>query len=169
MAEAKVRNVVVNFEGVETGGGSIHVPEGDYGLQVTKVIHKVSEQGKPNLKFTFKIIKGNPAGLNKSIMHNCSLQKQSLWNLRNLIESAGKAVPSKAIKLDLDRMVGWQLAGTLVDGEYNGKKKSEISAFFPMADLAPAAKKEEEEEETTEAETETAEDGEGDEAEELFE
>jgi uncharacterized protein DUF669 len=171
------RTVTVDFEGVEAGGGSIHIPEGDYGLKITKaVLKKGKESGKDNIRFLFKVIKGNSKGVGKTISHNCSLQKQSLWNLRNLIESAGKQVPSKAIKLDLDKMVGWELACTVVDDEYNGKKKSSIGGFFPMADLSPEKKEEEagesEEGEAEETEAEEGEAGgteEGGEEEELFE
>jgi hypothetical protein len=117
------------------------------------------------------------------------LTKQSLWNLRNLIEACGKQVPSKAVKLDLDKMIGWECAGTAIDDEYEGKKKSVISTFFPMEDLvevtssngekAPTGekskkakpKKEEEEESEQEEESseeESAEEETSEEEEELF-
>jgi len=44
-------------------------------------------------------------------------------------------VPSKAVKIDTNKLVGKECAGTVVDDEYEGKKKSIISAFFPMSDL----------------------------------
>lgn len=164
------RTVTVDFEGVEAGGGSVHIPEGDYGFRITKAsLKKGKESGKDNIVFSLKVIRGHDRGLNKSLRHNCSLQKQSLWNLRNLIESAGKQVPSKAVKLDLDKMAGWELAGTVIDSEYNGKPKSEISAFFPMADLVAVKKDEEGEEGGEETEETEGEESEAEEAEETAE
>jgi hypothetical protein len=163
--------ITVNFEGVESGGGFVHIPEGDYGLKVAKVVQKVGESsGKPYLLFTLKATKGNPKGVNKSIPHTCSLSKNSLWNLRNLLEAAGKAIPSKAIKIDLDKLVGLEMGGSVVDDEYEGKKKSIVTAFFPLSELVKVEEKEAEESAT---ETEDEEAGDSAEAteeeEELFE
>lgn len=148
------RTVSVNFEGVEVGVGRVHIPEGDYGVKVSKVALKKSEAEKPYLLFSFKVIKGDKKGMGKSLAHNCSLQVQSLWNLRNLIESTGRPVPSKTVKLDLDKMVGWECACTVIDEEYEGKQKSVISAFFPLSDLGKTSSSGDELEEATEEEEE---------------
>lgn len=128
--------ITVDFAGVEVGGGRVRIPEGDYGFRIDKVVVKKGEEsGKSYLDMQFKVIKGNAKGLKKVLRHSCSLQPQSLWNLKNLIESCDKQVPSKAVKLSTEKMVGWECGGTVIDDEYEGKKKSIISAFFPMADL----------------------------------
>lgn len=174
------RDLRIDFTGIEGGAMFVRVPEGDYALKISKIdLKKGKESGNQYLMFQFKTVKGPAGGVNKMVPHSCSLQKQSLWNLRNLIEACGKPVPSKAVKLDLDKMIGWECAGTIIDDEYEGKKKSTISAFFPMEDLivtssngekaptgtkAKAKAKEEEAEEEEEA----GEAEETDEAEELF-
>lgn len=136
--------IAVDFTGVESGGApSVHIPEGDYGFKIQKVVQKKGkDSGEPYLLFSLKVTKGHPKGIGKVVPHNCSLQTKSLWNLRNLIEATGKEVPSKSLKLNLDNMPTWpELAGTVIDDEYNGKKKSVISAFFPVADLSTAPPK----------------------------
>lgn len=163
------RVILVDFTGVESGGGRIRIPQGDYGLRIHKVVGKKgTDSGKPYLAIDFEVIKGDKRGLKKILTgHSCSLQAQSLWNLRNLLESCGKQVPSKAVKLDLDKMPGYECAGTVVDDEYEGKKKSVISAFFPMSDLGKTSDSGDDlEEATTETEEESAE--ETTEEEELF-
>jgi hypothetical protein len=128
--------ITVDFEGVETGKGRVRVPENDYGLRIKTVANKKGEDsGKPYLDIGFELIKGDKRGIGKVLQHNCSLQKQSLWNFRNLLESCGKTVPAKAVKIDLKKLVGLECAGTVIDDEYEGRKKSVISAFFPLADL----------------------------------
>ena len=141
------KTVSVDFTGVETGGGKPRIPEGDYGLKITKVdLKKGKESGEPYLAIGLQPIKGNPKGVKKvSIPHTCSLQKTSLWNLRNLMEACGKTVPSKAVKIDIDKMIGWQCAGTVIDDEYDDRKYSIISAFFPMDDLVDYQEGDEEE------------------------
>lgn len=161
--------ISVNFEGVEAGFQSVHVPEGDYALKVTKVQSKVGkDSGAPYLLFSLKITAGNAKGIGKVIPHTCSLTKTSLWNLRNLLEAAGKQIPAKAIKIDLDKLANLTMAGTVIDDEYEGKKKSVVTAFFPLSELATTADKKEDDSEdasdgTAEAETEG-----GEEEEELF-
>ena len=159
------RVITVDFTGVESGGGKVRVPEGDYGMEIGKVVAKNAESGKPCLFIDMKLIKGDKRGVGKTITrYSCSLQPQALWNLRNLLESCGKQVPSKAVKLALDKMVGYQCAGTIVDDEYEGRKHSVISAFFPMDDLGKVSdggddleSAAEETEEETETEEESAE------------
>lgn len=130
------RVIEVDFAGVEAGVSYVRVPESDYALEITKAIHKKGKESeKPYLALTFKLSKGPKKGNGKELTVTFSLQKQSLWTLRNLLEACGKQVPAKAIKLSLDKMVGWECAGTAVDDEYEGRKKSTISAFFPLDDL----------------------------------
>jgi nucleosome binding factor SPN SPT16 subunit len=156
------RVVSVNFEGVESGGGvrAPHVPEGDYALKCTKVETKKSkDEGNPYLLFHLKLIKGHKKGVGKTLPHSCSLQKQSLWNLRNLLESMGVQVPSKSVKIPLDKLVGKTCAGTVVDDEYNDREKSSFGAFFPLEELGKTSDKadeldDDEEEGTSEDEEE---------------
>lgn len=143
------RLITVDFTGVESGGGSVHIPEGDYGLKIKEVKGKKGEEsGKNYLALLFEVISGDKKGLKKVLRHSCSLQKQSLWNLRNLLEACGKQTPAKAIKIDLDKMVGLECAGTVIDDEYEGKKKSVITAFFPLEDLGNTSESGDELEET---------------------
>ena len=164
--------ISVDMTGVESGGGGFTViPEGDYIFAIKKVIKKTGDKGD-YLRISFKATQGNPKGVGKTLDHICSLTKQSLWNLRNIMEAAGKTVPSKAIKIDLDKMLAWTVAGTVVDDEYNKKKKSTISAFFPVADFGKVDAEESDDSEDAsddaESEGEEAESEESEEAEELF-
>ena len=153
------RIISVDFTGVESGSKFVRVPEGDYALKLKSIKGKVGgDSGKKYLAAVFDITGPSKAG--RSIGHSFSLQTQSLWNLRNFLEACGKPTPAKAIKIDLDKMVGLECAGTLVDDTpYEGKIKSIISAFFPLSDLG----------ETSEAGEEVEEAAEEEEAEEAFE
>lgn len=168
---AESRTISVNFEGVEAGVNYVHIPEGDYALKVTKVQNKVGQDsGKPYLLFNLKVTAGNSKGLNKVIAHSCSLSKNALWNLRNLLEAAGKTIPAKAIKIDLDKLINLEMAGTVIDDEYDGKKKSIVSAFFPKSELSTETEKPKtDDEEVADADSspETETEG-GEEEEELF-
>lgn len=127
--------ISVDFAGVEAGSRFVRIPEGDYVFKITKIQGGKGEtSGKPYLLFSLKAIKGNKRGLNKTIAHNCTLQKQGLWNLRNLLEAAGKTIPSKAVSIDTDKLIGLEVGGTAVDAEFEGKQKSEISTFFPPSE-----------------------------------
>jgi hypothetical protein len=147
------RLITVDFEGVEAGGGRPRIPEGDYGFEIADIKTKKGEEsGKNYLDIGLKAIQGNKKGTGKVIRHTCSLKKAALWNFRNLLEACGKQVKAAALKIDLDKLIGLQCAGTVIDDEYEGKKKSIISAFFPLEDLASASETGDELEETVEEE-----------------
>jgi hypothetical protein len=129
------RIVQIDFEGVESGGGKIHVPEGDYKFEIVKITTKKSSSGFPTLFFGLKLNSGPKNGNGKTLRHSCSLQKQALWNLRNLLEACGKEVPSKPVKIDLDKLIGLEGAVSVVDGEYEGKTTSEVATFYPLSDF----------------------------------
>jgi len=162
-------NVIsVNFEGVESGVQSVHIPEGDYALKVTKVLKKkAKESGNEYLLFMLKVTAGNSKGVGKTLPHTCSLTKNALWNLRNLLEAAGKTIPPKAIKIDLDKLINLEMAASVVDDDYEGKKKSVVGSFFPKSELGAEEKAEPTEEDESEGSEESTE--EGGEEEELFE
>jgi len=153
------RMITVDFTGVESGGGRVRIPEGDYGLRIKDVKGKKGEEsGKNYLALNFEVISGDKKGLKKVLAHSCSLQTQALWNFRNLLEACGKQVAAKALKIDLDKLVGLECAGTVIDDEYEGRKKSVITAFFPMEDLGNTSETGSELEEAVEEEaTEEAE------------
>lgn len=147
------RMVTIDFEGVESGGGKIHVPEGDYKFEIVEIkTKKGSESGKPVLFFHLKLNSGPKGGNGKILRHSCSLQKQALWNLRNLLEACGKEVPSKPVKIDLDKLIGLEGAVSVVDGEYDGKTTSEVATFYPASDFGNTGEDIEEPEETEEEE-----------------
>lgn len=153
--------ITVDFTGVESGMG-VRVPEGDYALKIAKAVLKRGKESQEKyIEFQMEITKEKYKG--KKLRYTCSLQKQSLWNLRNLIEACGHTAPSKAVKLPLAKMVGWECGGSVVDTQYENRIRSEIAALFPSSQLEEegTTDKEEtfeeangEEEETTEEEPE---------------
>lgn len=157
MAEKGV--IVVDFEGVESGGGRPKVPESDYALKLKTIKQKTGEESqKPYLDCGFELSQGPKKGNGKVIQHSFSLQKKSLWNLKNFLEATGKQVPSKALKITLSKLVGLECAGTVIDdAPYENKIKSVISAFFPLADLGSTSDGDELEEAGEEVEEEVEE------------
>lgn len=128
--------ITIDFTDVRTDGGFIRVPEGDYALELKSVSEEVGEDsGKPYLKCSFEITDGHKRGVGKTIWDNFSLQKQALWKFRGFLESCGKSVSSSKIKIPLEKLKGLKVAATLVDDEYEGKKKSIVASYFPLEDL----------------------------------
>jgi len=160
------RILKVDFTGVESGGGRPHIPEGDYGVEITKILAKKGEDsGKPYLEFKLKVIKGPKRGIGKVLTDTASMQKQSLWHLRQILESCGLSVPSKAVKIDIDKLIGKKMGITATDDEYEGKKKSIVGAVFPFKDLGKTSDDGDDLEEATETEEEEEEES-GEESEE---
>ena len=98
-ARGKKAGVIsVNFEGVESGGGR-PVPDGDYTATLTKLTQEEGQSsGEPYLHCVWKVTSGNAAGA--SIHDNISLQPQSLWRFRTLLECMGFEVEEADMDID---------------------------------------------------------------------
>jgi len=66
----------------------------------------------------------------------CVLNPDSLWKLRQVLLAAGFKVPKKRLTIDGNRLVGKDVGIFLEDDEYEGKKKSVISSFFPAEEYS---------------------------------
>ena len=163
--------IVVDFTGIESGLG-VRVPETDYPFKIASAKGMTGKESeKPYIEYRFEITKGKHKG--KKLRYTTSLQKQALWNLKNLIEACGHEVPSKAVTLDFTKMVGWACAGSVIDTTYEGRIRSEIAALFPLAELGKEKEAGEPEDEggvfgATEEGGEEGEDETSEEVEELF-
>lgn len=127
MAKAKKSGRVLQIDGskMQGGGGSARVPEDDYKAKIIEIIDKPSSAGDPMLTLTYQITEGKHKG--KKIKDRIVLTEKVLWKLRQLLEAQGKTVPEKLFKLNIDKLMGPEVAITVVDGEpYRGRIKSEI-------------------------------------------
>lgn len=150
---AKIKVDFTDTEG-RTGGPSFHFPPSDYAVQVIKAETGHSkEKHTPQLTFTLQVTSGEFKG--KKIRYDCYLVPQSLWTLRNLLEAAGKKVPTGQAALDTEKMRGLKFAVTIEDDEYNGKVRSRVTDTFPLSELAAASTKEADEDLTEDEDTET--------------
>ena len=64
----------------------------------------------------------------------CLLGPEHLWKLRNMMMAAGLQVPKKKMNVDGNRLIGKEVGLCLEDDEYEGKKKSVITSFFPASE-----------------------------------
>lgn len=127
MATAKV----IDLTNVKEGGNfnKKRQPEGDYPARITKVEDAPAKgDGTFQWCFTIQVKTG-------TYPYYCKMQENQLWKIRNLCIAAGLNVPKKRIKLDPEKLVGKQIAVTLEDDEYEGKKQSNIAATFPLSEL----------------------------------
>lgn len=128
----------VDMSGVKDRGAfnPKRVAEGDYAAVITKVEDaKVKDSDEFMYVFTIKPKKYSQY----SYPYRCKLTENQLWKLRNIMVAAGINVPKKRMKLDPNKAVGKSIGITLEDDEYEGKPKSEISAVFPVHELADGA------------------------------
>lgn len=159
------RLITVNFEGVESGGGS-NVPEGDYAATVASVEQYTAQSGFGAIKWVFEITEGRHKG--KRLYYNTSLQEQALWNLRSTLDALGFETPESSYDIDLDEVEGAEAGISVTIEEYTNDKgdtvdQSRISDIFSRDDLDGSGDDEENEEdegEEEEGDEETEEEGE---------
>ena len=139
----KKNTLSVDFEGVESGGGK-PVPDGNY----TATLHAVEEKegetsGEPYLSCRWKIAGGKSDGA--TVFDNISLQPQSLWRFRTILECLGYEVEEGPMDIDMDDIIGEECGIEVTNEEWEGKDKPRITGFMDEGD------EEEEEEEEEEA------------------
>jgi hypothetical protein len=132
----------VDFSGVEVrkGGRTDHIPEGDYLVQVMKVVER-GKKADPTvrmLNWHFQVVE--PAKFKgKNIFNNTLLAKENLWALRSLLVDllgGEDKVPASKVSIPLETITAkkMRVGITVVDDEYNNKPTSKIVGTFPKAE-----------------------------------
>jgi hypothetical protein len=161
------RSMQIDFTKVPEGGGLFNKKRqraGDYKALIAKVEDAKSKAaGDPMWLFTIKVGTGK-------YPYYCQFKENTLWKIRNLIESAGLKVPKKRVNVNPTLLVNKNIGVTLEDAEYDGKLQSEIASVFPLSELENAEQPDDdedtEEEEVDEEDVEVASDVEDEEEEE---
>lgn len=138
------RAMQIDFTKVPEGGGLFNKRRqraGDYKAKVTKVEDaKAKTSGDPMWLFTINVGAGK-------YPYYCQFKENTLWKIRNLIQSAGLKVPKKRVNVNPSILVGKDIGVTLEDAEYNGKLQSEVAAVFPLSELENAETPDEDDDE----------------------
>jgi len=158
------RAMQIDFTKVPEGGGNFNKKRqraGDYQAKITKVEDAKSKAaGDPMWLFTIVVGSGK-------YPYYCQFKENTLWKIRNLIQSAGLKVPKKRVNVNPAILVGKNIGVTLEDAEYEGKLQSEIASVFPLSELENAESPDEgDDDEVDEDDVEVATDVEDEEEEE---
>jgi hypothetical protein len=123
----------IDFAGVE-GKSNIfrpkRRPEGEYYATVVAVEDHESKAGNVGWVFTIKIV-GDPRS---TYPYYATLDKKSLWKVRELFIAAGLKVPGKRVKADPSKVVGKTIVVFLEDDEYEGRLKSTVNGVIPASE-----------------------------------
>jgi hypothetical protein len=167
----KPRKMQIDFTGVEGKKGARRVPEGDYLMEIAdySVDHKKDDETNQFVKVEYKILQGPTKGSWNEIFN---LGKTSLWRLRNFLEAVGFTIPSSAVSVPFEKLIGRKVAMTIGDDEYEGKTRSKAQDYFSAKDFEALGEEttdedEDEEDEDEESTTEAATADDEDEDEEL--
>ena len=152
---SKKKNAIsVDFEGVESGGGK-PVPDGNYSATLHAVEEKEGESRcEPYLSCRWKIVGGKSDGA--TVFDNISLQPQSLWRFRTILECLGFEVDEGPMDIDMDDLIGAACDVEVTNEEWEGKDKPRITGFMSVSDEEEEEDEDEEEEEEDEEEEEEA-------------
>jgi len=133
----KSDNVRVNFSGVEEEirkhtQRAAKLPDGDYLVKILDASMRENEDtGSRGINVRAQVVR--PLKYKgKTQFGYCSLKKNALWNLRNLINAAfGRNVAGKTLDLDLGKFKDKIVGAVIEEDEYQGKVRSRISTWFP--------------------------------------
>ncbi len=178
MAKPKLIKGVVELDltGVEASDRrrKTQIPEGTYNAKVAEAETHKFGSGSKGVVWVFEITdagKAKGARLwynNVLVTPDGETATDSLWSFRGVLQSFEPRVkiPDRMIKVNLAKMVGRAVALEVVDGEYEGKIRSEISDVFHPDLLDEEDDLEEEEDDLEEEEDEEEEDEEEEDEEE---
>ena len=151
--KAKGNVITIDFTDVESGGG-IPTPDGYYTASIKHIEQEVGgDSGEPYLAIRWK------TSLGSTVFDNFSLQPQSLWVLRTMLECAGYEIPDDEYELDIDGMEGLEVGLEVINEDYEEQPRPRVTGYMPLDAVesmggAPAAVEAEEEEEEPEEEEE---------------
>lgn len=168
-SKKKTGTISVDFEGVESGGGR-PVPDGMYLGAPTKITEEEGEDsGEPYLAFRWKteegLSRGTKKGVGGIVFDNVSLQPQSLWKLRTILECMGYEVEDGPMDVDIEDLVGEQCGIEVTNEEWEGRDRPRITGFAPPEGEGESEEEEEEPEEEEEEDYEEEEEPEEEEEE----
>ena len=124
--------ISVDFEGVESGGGR-PVPDGNYNAFISKITEEEGQNsGEPYLHAVWKIQGGKCDGA--TIHDNISLQPQSLWRLRTILECIGYEVEDGPMDIDPADILEEVCGIEVTNEEYEGKDRPRITGFMGADD-----------------------------------
>lgn len=123
---SKDTKITVNFKGVE--GKRPLVDEGEFLVRVDEVTRDEGDAGE-YWKWVFEIKEGDFEG--SKLYYNTSLSKDSLWNLKSLLEALGQDVPDDEMDIDLEDMVDLEMMVNVEHEKYNGKNQARVVDFWP--------------------------------------
>lgn len=146
----------LDFSQVKDGGSFSpkHKPEGEYLGTITSFQDTKSKAGAAMWVYGITL-KNDRRAIYPTY---CLLGAEQVWKLRNLMVAAGFKVPKKRMSVDGNRLVGKEVGIFLEDDEYEGKKKSVISSFFPANEYSGPEDDDDNAEEDEEYEEETSDD-----------
>lgn len=150
----------VNFSGVEIKKGGDYVPPNDYLTRVISANVKPNKDGSgEHLVWGLQVVE--PAAYKgKKLNYRTTLKQEGLWKLRSfLVDILGEdKVPAKAVDIPLAKIVAAKpsVGISTEDGEYKGRKTTEISGTFSKADWAALSAKAEEASDDTDDDEEVA-------------
>ncbi len=142
MAKAKVTKeaVEVDLTGVSASDRrrKTRIPEGSYLTKVIEAKTKKFQSGSKGVVWIFEVTdEGKAKGArlwynNVLINADGETATESLWSFRGVLQALQPKVkiPDKMIKIPLAKMANRTVAVEVVDGEYEGKIRSEISDVF---------------------------------------
>jgi len=112
--------ITVDFTDVETRE---LLPPDEYIAKVHDIEEEEGDKG-PYLNWILKVSEGEYKG--KTLYYITSLTKQSLWNLRAVLEALGIEVPKSKLSLDLPSYKGLEMGVTVETEKYKNKEKNVV-------------------------------------------
>lgn len=120
------RVIEVDFTDVETRE---LIPDGDYAVKVKDISEEKGEKG-PYLNWELLISTGEYKG--KKLWYITSLTKQSLFNLRAVLEALGVEVPKSKMQIDPPSYKGLEMGVSVESEKYKGKMKNVVTDIYNL-------------------------------------
>lgn len=133
MARRRSRVREIDFTGVKSGGSRLS-PEGRYAAKIVDVEEKEGQQsGEPYWGITWEITSKKNNGLEVRF-DTYSLQPQSLFRLKGLLEALGQEVPDSKMDVDIDDLLGEECIIEVMDSKQERGIFSRVVGVYPLED-----------------------------------
>ena len=140
---AKISLDFSNVEDRRAGKKSVHVPEGDYLLEMRdyELKSKKDDSSRKYINWEAYVVAPESLKGKGPIYHVSSLVPENLWSLRNLLEDMGVKVPKKMVDIPFSKLLKRPFGATLEDDAWTNDEgkttvKSKIAATFAASEYA---------------------------------
>lgn len=128
-------NFEVDLTDVQVG---YTIPDGSYRVKCVDIEQTVSKGGNPMFAWTFEISEGQYAGFQSKVF--TAITPAAMWKVAETVQALGVGQTGTVVKFKRSDVLNKECGATIMESEYNGQNRSQITNLFTLQELLDSRK-----------------------------